>query len=146
VSVLSDLNAARRVIRNALRSRRTRAELAVRDTGSPAPHSIEIAVYFADTRVNLYQIRQWYAPLAELAKTHPVAIITRSPGATLTLLDESPVPVVYRRRVVDLEEFVAAQQLRLVLYVTRTRRTSRCSVTGGCGTSSSTTARATRCT
>jgi CDP-glycerol glycerophosphotransferase (TagB/SpsB family) len=122
VSVLSDLNAARRVIRNALRSRRTRAELAVRDTGSPAPDSIEIAVYFADTRVNLYQIRQWYAPLAELAKTHPVAIVTRSPGATLTLLDESPVPVVYRRRVVDLEEFVAAQQLRLVLYVNQNQK------------------------
>ncbi len=120
--MLSDLNAARRVIRNALRSRRTRAELAVRDTGSPAPDSIEIAVYFADTRVNLYQIRQWYAPLAELAKTHPVAIVTRSPGATLTLLDESPVPVVYRRRVVDLEEFVAAQQLRLVLYVNQNQK------------------------
>lgn len=120
--MLSDLNAARRVIRNALRSRRTRAELAVRGTGSPAPDSIEIAVYFADTRVNLYQIRQWYAPLAELAKTHPVAIITRSPGATLTLLDESPVPVVYRRRVVDLEEFVAAQQLRLVLYVNQNQK------------------------
>jgi hypothetical protein len=122
VSVLSDLQAARRVIRNALRSRATRSELARRDTPPPAPGSIEIAVYFADTRVNLYQIRQWYAPLAELAKKHPVAIITRSPGATLSLLDESPVPVVYRRRVTDLEEFVAAQQLRLVLYVNQNQK------------------------
>ncbi len=83
----------------------------------PAPGSIEIAVYFADTRVNLYQIRQWYAPLAELARVHPVAIISRSPGTMLTLLDEAPVPAVYLRRVVDLERFVAEQPLRIVFYV-----------------------------
>lgn len=122
VSVLSDLQAVRRVIRNALRSRATRAELARRQPEPPAPGSIHIAVYFADTRVNLYQIRQWYAPLAALDKTHPVAIITRSPGATLSLLDEAPVPVVYRRRVTDLEEFVAEQDLRLVLYVNQNQK------------------------
>jgi CDP-glycerol glycerophosphotransferase (TagB/SpsB family) len=122
MSVLSDLQAARRVIRNALRSRSTRAELAGRGLESPEPGSIEIAVYFADTRVNLYQIRQWYAPLADLAAKHPVAIVTRSPGATLTLLDESPVPVVYCRRVTDLEQFVAEQQLRLVLYVNQNQK------------------------
>ena len=120
--MLSDFKAVRRVIRNAVRSRSTRAELAGRLPTPPEPGSIQIAVYFADTRVNLYQIRQWYAPLAELAKLHPVAIITRSPGAALTLLDESPVPVVYRRRVVDLEEFVAQQDLRLVLYVNQNQK------------------------
>ncbi len=120
--MLSDFNAVRRVIRNAVRSRATRAELAGRLPDLPQPGSIHIAVYFADTRVNLYQIRQWYAPLAELAKRHPVVIITRSPGATLTLLDESPVPVVYRRSVVDLEEFVAEQDLRLVLYVNQNQK------------------------
>ena len=122
VSLLSDLKAVRRVIRNAVRSRSTRSELARRLPPLPAPGSVHIAVYFADTRVNLYQIRQWYAPLAELAKRHPVAIITRSPGATLTLLDEAPVPVVYRRRVVDIEEFVTEQELRLVLYVNQNQK------------------------
>jgi CDP-glycerol glycerophosphotransferase (TagB/SpsB family) len=122
VSVLSDFKAVRRVIRNAVRSRTTRSELARRDPQRPEPGSIQIAVYFADTRVNLYQIRQWYAPLAELAKRHPVAIITRSPGATLALLDEAPVPVVYRRRVTDIEEFVAEQDLRLVLYVNQNQK------------------------
>ena len=106
-------------MRNLLRSRRTRRELAGRLDTLPAldPKSIRIAVYFADTRVNLYQIRQWYAPLAELAPTWPVAIITRSPGTMLSLLDESPVPVVYKRRVVDLEQFVQSQEPRLILYV-----------------------------
>src|ERR1700712_631374 len=124
MSVLSDLDAVRRVIRNAVRARSTRNELAARGAAvvPPPPGSIQIAVYFADTRVNLYQIRQWYAPLEELAKTHSVAIITRSPGASLALLDESPVPVTYRRRVTDLEQFVAAQDLRMVLYVNQNQK------------------------
>lgn len=118
MSVISDLNAARKVVRNAIRSRRNRRAIEqYMLEHSPAPGAIRIGVYFADTRVNLYQIRQWYAPLAELAKTHPVAILTRSPGASLTLVDESPVPVVYKRRITDLEQFVDEQDLRIVFYV-----------------------------
>lgn len=119
VAILNDLKSARRIVRNLIRTRRTRRELARRllDVPLPQPGSIRIAVYFADTKVNLYQIRQWYAPLAELDRIWPVAIITRSPGATLAMLDESPVPVVYRRKVVDVEQFVNDQELRLVFYV-----------------------------
>ncbi len=119
MTLLGQARTARRLLRNILRSRRNRSALSTRLAGTrpPAPGSIEIVVYFADTRVNLYQIRQWYAPLAELAKQHPVAIISRSPGTMLTLLDEAPVPVVYLRRVVDLERFVAEQPLRIVFYV-----------------------------
>jgi len=119
VPVLKDLQTGRRVVRNILRSRRNRRQLAQQllETPQPAPGSVRIAVYFADTRVNLYQIRQWYAPLAELSKKHQVAIISRSPGTALTLLDESPVPVVYKRRVVELEQFVSEQHPRIVLYV-----------------------------
>ena len=119
MSILKQLATARRLVRNILRSRRNRAALETRmaSVRPPAAGSVEIAVYFADTRVNLYQIRQWYAPLAELAQHHPVAIIARSPGTMLTLLDEAPVPAVYLRRVVDLERFVAEQPLRIVFYV-----------------------------
>src|SRR5688572_32743165 len=108
VPVFRDLKTATRVARNLLRSRRTRKQLANRrDSFSPQePGSIQIAVYFADTKVNLYQLRQWYAPLAELAKTWPVAIISRAPGAALRLIDEAPVPVLYLRKVADLENFV----------------------------------------
>lgn len=119
MALLTDLTSARRIIRNLIRSRTTRRRLAWRLEGLEelAPDSIRIAVYFADTRVNLYQIRQWYAPLAELDAIWPVAIITRSPGATLAMLDESPVPVVYRRKVADLEQFVTEHSLRIVFYV-----------------------------
>ena len=104
---------------NILRSRAARSELARRLPGvtRPAPRSIQIAVYFADSRVNMYQIRQWYAPLAELAKRWPVAIIARSPGTMLNLLDESPVPAVYLRQMVDLEKFIHTQDIKIVFYV-----------------------------
>ena len=117
--IVSQFKTARRIVRDLLRSRRNRILLAERLAGEtpPAPGSIEIAVYFADTRVNLYQIRQWYAPLAELAREHPVAIISRSPGTMMTLLDEAPIPAVYLRKVTDLEKFVAQQPLRIVFYV-----------------------------
>ena len=102
-----------------MRSRRARSELARRLPNEPKPEAgtVQVVVYFADTRVNMYQIRQWYAPLAELAKTRPVAIIARSPGTMLNLLDESPVPVVYLRQMADLEKFIHTQNIKIVFYV-----------------------------
>jgi hypothetical protein len=119
VSLRKDIQTATRVIRKLMRSRSKRRELERRraELPRPAANSIEIAVYFADSTVNMYQIRQWYAPLAELAKEHPVAIISRSPTAALVLLEESPVPVVYRRSIADLEGFIAEQDLKIVFYV-----------------------------
>jgi len=119
VPLLHDIRTARNVLRGILRSRRTRAQVARRepDQKRPAPGTIKIAVYFADSKVNLYQIRQWYAPLAEISQTWPVAIISRSPSAVLELWNESPVPALYLRRVTDLEEFVHTQDVRIVFYV-----------------------------
>jgi hypothetical protein len=119
VPLLHDIRTARNVLRGILRSRRTRAQVARREPGQnrPAPGTIKIAVYFADSKVNLYQIRQWYAPLAEINETWPVAIISRSPSAVLELWNESPVPALYLRRVTDLEHFVHTQDVRIVFYV-----------------------------
>ena len=83
----------------------------------PPPGTIKIAVYFADTTVNMYQLRQWYAPLAEISSTWPVAIIARAPSTILTLWNESPVPAVYARSVADLERFVHTQDVHIVFYV-----------------------------
>jgi hypothetical protein len=119
VAVKRDLSLARGLAVRALKSRRQRRRLErLGDTGrEPAPGTVRVAVYFADTTVNMYQIRQWYAPLAHLAQTVPVAIVARSPGTMLALLEESPVPVVYARQVVDLEAFVEAHPLAMTLYV-----------------------------
>ncbi|MFS0729710.1 CDP-glycerol glycerophosphotransferase family protein [Curtobacterium sp. 1P10AnD] len=124
MSILSDARTAVRLVQRLLKSRQNRNALArrLRAESPLAPSSVEIAVYFADGPVNLYQVRQWYAPLAELHAQHPVAIISRSPGAMLALLEESPVPVVYARQVVDLERFVDEQAPKIVLYVNQNAR------------------------
>lgn len=102
-----------------IRRRRAHRLLSAALADRPAlePDSIEIVVYFADEPVNLYQLRQWYAPLAELSGSHRVAILSRSVHTTLALLDESPVPVVYARTVAALERSLRHQRARLVLYV-----------------------------
>jgi hypothetical protein len=124
VALLKDLRTARRLVRNAWISRRNRVAVArlAGEHPEPTPGTIKIAVYFADTKVNLYQLRQWYAPLAELQADWPVAIITRSPSTALALWDESPLPAVYARSVAALEQFVHEQDIRIVLYVNQNAR------------------------
>jgi hypothetical protein len=119
IPLLKDVATARRLVRNLFLSRRNRHLVARRapEHPQPAAGTIKIAVYFADTKVNLYQIRQWFAPLAELNPTWPVAIIARSPSSVLALWDEAPVPVVYARAIADLERFVHSQDIRIVFYV-----------------------------
>ena len=122
--LLRDIRTARRVLRNILASRKTRRAVAAQERQHPlpAPGTIKLAVYFADSKVNLYQIRQWYAPMKELAGDWPVAIISRSPSAVLELWKESPVPALYLRRVADLERFVHEQDIRIVFYVNQNAR------------------------
>lgn len=117
--LMNDLRTAARVVLNGLRARRARDEAERRWAASvrPAPHDIRIVVYFADTRVNLYQLRQWYDPLRTLAQRHGVAIITRSPGSYLEVSQEAPVPVLYLRTVTEIEAFLADQDVAVMLYV-----------------------------
>lgn len=124
MSIVGDARTALRLAKRLLDSRRGRAELARRllTAPSPAPGSVEVAVYFADGPVNMYQIRQWYGPLAELSRTHRVAVVSRTPATMLTLLDECPVDVVYARQVVDLERFVDEQRPKIVFYVNQNAR------------------------
>ncbi len=119
VGLLHDIRTARTVLRRILRARTVRRQVARLEPQHPLPAdgTVKIAVYFADSKVNLYQIRQWYAPLAEINETWPVAIISRSPSAVLALWDESPVAAHYLRRVTDLEAFVHSQDIRIVFYV-----------------------------
>ena len=100
-------------------SRRAQKALGVKlaDRAGFEPHQFRVGVYFADGKVILYQLRQWYAPLVALAERHPVLILSRASGAALTLLEESPLPVAYVRRVADLEQVIHEQDLHVILYV-----------------------------
>lgn len=85
--------------------------------GPLEPRKFKVAVYFADGKVNMYQMRQWYKPLAKLAETWPVLVLSRASGAAITMLEESPLPVAYVRKVVDLERVIHEQDLRVIFYV-----------------------------
>jgi len=124
VGAPNDLKQCWSAVRGLLAARSARRRLD-RQLAARAPlprRRFEIAVHFADGAENLYQLRRWYAPLAELAKTHPVVILSRSPDATSVLLDEAPVPVADVSRVADLETFLLEHELPIVLYVNQNAR------------------------
>jgi hypothetical protein len=117
--VRRDAQRAIKLAKDIMWSRRAQRQLLKKLADLPPlePHRFRVGVYFADGRVNLYQLRQWYRPLMELAKRHPVLILSRASGSALELLDESPLPVAYVRRVVDLEQVIQEQDLHVVFYV-----------------------------
>lgn len=116
---MQDARTGLKVIRSALAQRKARAALnAALSTAPVLPAGrFKIGVYFADGDVNLYQLRQWYKPLAALAETWPVVTLSRSASTARALLAESPIPTAYVRTVVALEEFLAEQDIRIVFYV-----------------------------
>ncbi len=124
MGAVSDAKKAYRLLRRALASRtavqRVRRRLAEMDP-HPDGH-YRIAVYFADGAVNMYQMRQWYKPLAELAKIWPVVVLSRTATGADRLLDEDAPPVAFVPTVRDLERFIATQDIRIVLYVNQNTR------------------------
>lgn len=76
-------------------------------------------VHFADDSpdTSLYQLRQWYEPLGELAEQIPVAISVRSATAARVIADECPLPVEYLRNTRALEDYMHTVDPRVVLYV-----------------------------
>lgn len=124
MGAVSDAKKAYRLLRRALASRtavqRVRRRLAEMDP-HPDGH-YRVAVYFADGAVNMYQMRQWYKPLAELAKIWPVVVLSRTATGADRLLDEDAPPVAFVPTVRDLERFIATQDIRIVLYVNQNTR------------------------
>ncbi len=112
------------MLRKAMRSRsavqRVRRTL---ETRPPHPEGhYKIAVYFADGAVNMYQMRQWYRPLAELEKLWPVVVLARNAIGAEKLIAEDAPPVAFVPTVRDLEHFIRDQDIRIVLYVNQNTR------------------------
>ncbi len=119
-----DFKKAYRLLRKALRSRKA-VQRVRRTIDSRPPHPeqhYKIAVYFADGAVNMYQMRQWYRPLAELQKLWPVVVLARNAGGAEKLIEEDAPPVAFVPTVRDLERFIATQDIRVVLYVNQNTR------------------------
>jgi hypothetical protein len=124
VGLVSDGKKAVALIGKAVRNRRAASD--VRRTLAAGPQHprfhYRVAVYFADGEVNMYQMRQWYKPLTELAKTWPVVVLSRAATGARALLAEDAPPVAFVPTVRDLEGFLATQDIRVVLYVNQNTR------------------------
>jgi hypothetical protein len=90
--------------------------------GPHPPHRYRVAVYFADTEVNMYQIRQWYGPLQAITGRFPVLVIARSPRGAEALLDDGALPVAFVPEVGQLEALLDEQDIHIVLYVNQNTR------------------------
>ena len=121
MDVITDVKKAYRLIRRAVLSRaatqRVRGRIA-----APEGRRFRIAVYFADSAVNMYQIRQWYRPLTGLAERWPIVVLSRSALGAEALLDDGVLPVAYVPKIRDLEHYIAGQDIRIVLYVNQNTR------------------------
>ncbi|KRD51708.1 CDP-glycerol glycerophosphotransferase family protein [Microbacterium sp. CFBP9023] len=124
MGAVSDAKKAYRLLKRALASRkavqRVRRRLAEREPHPPEHY--QVAVYFADGDVNMYQMRQWYRPLVELSKHWPVVVLSRSATGADKLLDEDGPPVAFVPTIRDLERFLSTQDIRVVLYVNQNTR------------------------
>ena len=111
---------AKRVIKGRRAFFEVREMLAAR---GPLPEGrFRIGVYFADSDVNIYQLRQWYAPLRELAKTHPILLIARNAAGARQLMHESGLEVAFVPKVTGIERLIAEQPLEVILYVNQNTR------------------------
>ncbi|MFC8683285.1 CDP-glycerol glycerophosphotransferase family protein [Microbacterium ureisolvens] len=124
MGLVSDGKKAVKLVRKAVRNRSAvidvRRTLAARPQHPPFHY--RVAVYFADGAVNMYQMRQWYKPLAGLAKTWPVVVLSRAATGAEALLADGALPVAFVPTVRDLERFIAKQDIRVVLYVNQNTR------------------------
>jgi len=102
-----------------LLERRVRRRLAAANQG--APERFDCVVYFADDPGSAYQVRQWLQPLAELARTHPAAVLVHRPTTAAALLPDSPLPVFLTTGIGQVEDFVDSRGVKLVFYVNNNR-------------------------
>lgn len=124
MQVVTDGKRAIRLAKRVMKGRR--AYFAVRDILAERPplpkQHFRIGVYFADSDVNIYQMRQWYAPLRELSKRWPVLVLARNAAGARILLEESGLDVAFVPKVTGIEDLVADQPLDVILYVNQNTR------------------------
>jgi hypothetical protein len=115
------------VARNLARNESRRIRTAMRDSkdrrglrrAAPSDAAATVVLHFADDdpHTSMYQVRQWYKPLAALHTQVPVAISVRSATAARIITDECSLPVAYLRNTRDLERYMESIDPRVVLYV-----------------------------
>ncbi len=124
MQIAKDGKRAVRLAKRVLKGRRAFFELReMLEARGPLPQQrYRVGVYFADSDVNIYQMRQWYAPLVELSRTHPVLLIARNAAGARQLMQESGLDVTFEQKVTGLERLVEEQPLDVILYVNQNTR------------------------
>ena len=77
----------------------------------------QVLVYFADDVSKTYQLEQWLPVLDDLHRRRPVLIVTRNLGTFRALADLSSLPLVFARRLRDLNEVLVSADPGVCLYV-----------------------------
>lgn len=124
MQLAKDTKRAVKLAKRVLKGRRAYFELRtmLEARGPLSEQRYRVGVYFADSDVNIYQMRQWYAPLQELSKTHPVLVLSRNAAGARQLMRESGLDVAFAQKVTDLERVIEQQPLDVILYVNQNTR------------------------
>lgn len=122
--VAKDVVRAVKLAKRVLKRRRVFADTRrrVEERGELPLGRFRVGVYFADSDVNIYQMRQWYAPLRELSKRWPVLVLARNAAGAGLLMQESGLEVAFVQKVTDIEEVIERQPLEVILYVNQNTR------------------------
>jgi len=83
---------------------------------SNVPLPAEVIVYFPDDATKLYQLEQWLPVFQVLHERCPVLLVTRNLGS-FRLLQDQPLPLVFVRRLQDLNHVLQRTDARACLYV-----------------------------
>jgi len=81
------------------------------------PLTGQVLVYFADDVSKTYQLEQWLPVLEELHASRPVLVVTRNLGAFRALADRTTLPLVFARRLRDLNEVLVSADAGVCVYV-----------------------------
>jgi hypothetical protein len=76
-----------------------------------------VIAFFGGLPREIYQIRQWYGPLAELHKHQGVTIVTRDSRSAQLIRSECTVPVICIGYYSTLDDLLSRSRIELVLYV-----------------------------
>ena len=124
MQLATDVKRAIKLIRRVVKGRRAYSEvMRLLASRGPLPEQrFRIGVYFADSDINIYQMRQWYAPLHALSREWPVLLLTRNAAGAQQLMRESGLDVAFAKKVTDLEQIIEEQPLDVILYVNQNTR------------------------
>ena len=124
MQLANDAKRAVRLAKRVMKGRRAYFDLKelIEQRGPLPEQRFRIGVYFADSDVNIYQMRQWYAPLHELSKQWPVLVLARNAAGARQLMQESGLDVAFVQKVTDIEALIEEQPLDVILYVNQNTR------------------------